>query len=207
MIKSRLKSRLCIDSFVHLGSKILSLLQIVGAHVSAVKEEMLSPQVMFAKDLNRWSTWPGGNMFLINFETAFELERCHIPGDSADHQEGQLSVKGQGHTLIFGNAHCSGSMETLCHQKDKKEEIQQGSGALGRLVGLSLQRVRLYLRKSPLLHLDHGVRKQRLHSWPDKSVCLTCCKASSSRAGATSRGLRRILRRNKVIHYLSQFSL
>lgn len=85
MIKSRLKSRLCIDNFVHLGSKILSLLQIVGAHVSAVKEEMLSPQVMFAKDLNRWSTWPGGNMFLINFETAFELERCHIPGDSADH--------------------------------------------------------------------------------------------------------------------------
>lgn len=145
-------------------------------------------------------------MFLINFETAFELEWCHIPGDSADHREGQLSVKGQSHTLIFWKAHCRGSMETLCHQKDKKEEIQQGSRALCRLVDLSFQRVRLYLRKSPLLHLDHGVRKQRVHSWPDKSVCLTCCKASSSRAGATSRGLRRILR-SKVIQYLSQLSL
>lgn len=29
-IKSRLKSALCVDGFVHLGSKILSLLQVEG---------------------------------------------------------------------------------------------------------------------------------------------------------------------------------
>lgn len=100
VIKSRLKSRLRIDAFVQLGSTIPS------RYLSTVREEVLSSWFMLAKELNKWSTCPGGNLCLINSKTLFEMKE-HLASRSLLATEVSLREERQSHSLISGKAHCN----------------------------------------------------------------------------------------------------
>lgn len=170
VIKSRLKSRLRIDAFVQLGSKIPS------RYLSTVREEVLSSRFMLAKELNKWGTCPGGNLCLINSETAFEIKE-HLASKRLLATEASLREERQSQPHLWENPLRCLVLSTM-PPKDKRHCKAQVLGA-GWQAGL----FREWSRIDGPLHSSVWIMVwgRKAHLWPDKLVHPACCKASSIR--------------------------